>query len=97
MPSELAFAMSRPDTLGADVYHNRRYSITIGDPLSVATAPELLEPQQCAIIKHMVDISRLIRTICMNVYMLDLTLERTITVATKIEQDIELWVKNLPP
>jgi hypothetical protein len=45
----------------------------------------------------MVDISRLIRTICVNIYMLNLTLEKTIAVAAQIEQDIERWVETLPP
>ncbi|OGE47467.1 hypothetical protein PENARI_c043G10213 [Penicillium arizonense] len=96
-PLELAFSMGRPDTLGADVYHNRRYPITTGDPFNDGRASELLEPPQCAIIKHMVDISRLIRTICVNIYMLNLTLEKTTAVAAQIEQNIERWVETLPP
>lgn len=88
--------MGRPDTLGADVYHNRRYPKTTGDPLMVGTARELLEPPQCAIIEHMVNISRLIRAICVNVYMLNLPLEKMIVVAGQIEQDIERWVDTLP-
>ncbi|KAL6230897.1 fungal-specific transcription factor domain-containing protein [Aspergillus navahoensis] len=94
---ELAFSMGRPDTLGADVYHNRQYPITTGDPSDVGTALDLREPPHCAIIKHMVDISMLMRAICINIYMLNLTLEKTIHVAAQIEQDIERWVENLPP
>ncbi|KAE8326305.1 fungal-specific transcription factor domain-containing protein [Aspergillus sergii] len=97
LETELAFSIGRPDTLGADIYHNRRYPITTGDALNDGRAPELLEPPQCAIIKHMVDISRLIRTICVNIYMSNLTLEKTIAVAAQIQQRIERWVETLPP
>ncbi|KAL3478705.1 hypothetical protein BJX99DRAFT_223605 [Aspergillus californicus] len=97
LETELAFSIGRPDTLGADVYHNRRYPMSTGDPLSMGTVPELLEPPECAMIRYMVDFSRIVRAICLDIYMSSLTLDRAITVAGQIEQDIERWVAYLPP
>lgn len=93
---ELAFSIGRPDALGADIYHNRRFPIVAGDQLSAGTASEFLEPPQCAIIKYMVDFSRITKAIYVNIYLSDLTLERAITVGCQIEQDLERWVDNLP-
>ncbi|KAJ5814626.1 C6 transcription factor [Penicillium riverlandense] len=97
LETEMAFSIGRPDTLGADIYHNRHYPIVAGDPLSVGTAPGLLEPPQSAIIKYMVDFSRITKAICLNIYMSDLTLERAIATGGQIEQDLERWVESLPP
>jgi hypothetical protein len=93
--SEISFSIGRPDSLGADVYHNRRYPVTTADTLG--TESQLLEPPQCAFIKFMVDFSRIIKATYLKLYTLDLTLEMTITVSGRIEQDLERWVETLPP
>lgn len=95
--SETAFSIGRPDTLGADLYHNRRYPMVLGDPLAAGTPPELLEPPHCAIIKYMVDLSRITRAICLHIYLSDLSLERAVEIGGQIERDLERWVESLPP
>lgn len=95
--SEMAFSLGRPDTLGPDQYHNRQYPIIVGDHLSVETPSGLLEQPECAIIKYMVDLSRITKSICLDIYLSDSTLERTVILGSRIEQDLECWVESLPP
>ncbi|KAJ6006715.1 hypothetical protein N7451_004659 [Penicillium sp. IBT 35674x] len=97
LETEMAFSLGRPDTLGADRYHNRHYPIIAGDPLSVETPSGLLEQPDCAIIKYMVDLSRITKSICLDIYLSDSTLERALISGCRIEQDLELWVGSLPP
>lgn len=88
--------MGRPDTLGADLFHNRRLPVTetpqSNDPRDV----ELLDHAHCAIIKCMVDLSRITKSICLQIYLPQVTLAAAITLASELEQKIEQWVTNLP-
>lgn len=51
--------MGRPDTLGADLYHNRRFPLTEVALSAGGRDLELLDHAHCAIIKCMVDLSTL--------------------------------------
>jgi hypothetical protein len=90
----MSFSIGRPDSLGADLYHNRRYPITAQD--TSATGLHLLEPPHCAFIKYMVHFSRIMKAVCLSLYMVDLTLETAMVVSGQIEQDLERWVEGLP-
>lgn len=56
---EMSFSIGRPDTLGADIYHNRRFPLvrlsTEADVADSANS-EMLEPPYCAIIGRMVNL-----------------------------------------
>ncbi|EEY15972.1 conserved hypothetical protein [Verticillium alfalfae VaMs.102] len=93
---ELSFAMGRPDTLGADLYHTRPYPFIQGSPNADASQPELLEPLHCAIIKSMVDFSRLTRTVCLGIYLSDTPVLSTTALAFQIEKDLDRWIESLP-
>ncbi|KAM6529314.1 hypothetical protein FALCPG4_007453 [Fusarium falciforme] len=93
---EMAFAMGRPDSLGADVYHNRSYPAIKGD-LSYAHRPsELMEPHHCAIIKAMVDFARITKNVILHMYLADSELKQSIERARQLEQDLEHWLEALP-
>lgn len=95
--------MGRPDTLGADLYHNRPFSVTIyswKETTATGTGHELLEPAQVAILEFMVDFSRIIRRIRLELYVpqspatVDLGL--ALQYAASIEQDLDRWLGHLP-
>ena len=92
--------MGRPDTLGADAYHNQRFPTVLGSSGESTSTSEnrSVEPPYCGIIKSMVDFSRIIRSICLGVYLpeIERTLSKTVAVAKKIEEDLENWVDSLP-
>ncbi|KAM0276266.1 hypothetical protein ACHAQH_006941 [Verticillium albo-atrum] len=96
LETELSFAMGRPDTLGADLYHNRPYPLIQGSPGVDTSKPELLEPPHCAIIKSMVDFSRLTRTVCLGVYLSDTPVLSTTALALDIEKGLDRWIEGLP-
>lgn len=88
--------MGRPDSLGADVYHNRSYPAIKGD-LSYAHRPsELMEPHHCAIIKAMVDFARITKNVILHMYLADSELKQSIERARQLEQDLEHWLEALP-
>lgn len=93
LETEMSFAMGRPDTLGADLYHNQRYPL-----ISNIDVGELdyLEPPHCAIIKCMVDFARITRHVCHGIYLTEFNLAVTLETATKIEQTLNDWVVALP-
>ncbi|KAH6683609.1 hypothetical protein F5X68DRAFT_171820 [Plectosphaerella plurivora] len=96
LETEMSFAMGRPDTLGADLFHNRRYPLIRGAPDTDISRPELLDPPHCAIIKCMVDFSRITRSICLSIYLSEDTVSRTVSTVHRIEQDLDRWVEGLP-
>jgi hypothetical protein len=103
LETELSFGMGRPDTLGADVYHNRHFPITIYSRDAVGasgSSPDLHEPPQCAILEFMVSFSRIIRIIRLQLYVPDSPATRDPTVALQhaatIEQELDGWLANLP-
>ncbi|KAM9877728.1 C6 transcription factor [Verticillium dahliae] len=96
LETELSFAMGRPDTLGADLYHTRPYPLIQGSPDADTNQPELLEPPHCAIIKSMVDFSRLTRTVCLGIYLSDSPVLSTTALAFQIEKDLDRWIESLP-
>lgn len=86
--------MGRPDTLGADLYHNRRFPLV--KDVDTENNAELLDSTYCVIIKSMVDFSRIARSICLSIYLPDTTAPRTVALAYQIERDLESWVSSLP-
>lgn len=88
--------MGRPDTLGADLYHNRRFPITEVSPSTEGEDFELLDHPHCAIIKCMVDLSRITKSICLRVYLPQVTLAAAITISSELEGKIEQWIAALP-
>ncbi|KPI39520.1 uncharacterized protein AB675_5082 [Cyphellophora attinorum] len=93
LETETSFAMGRPDTLGADLYHNQRYPLIRGVDLGEA---DRLEPPHCAIIKSMVDFSRITRQVCFGVYLTEFNLARTLDTAIQMEQSLNNWISALP-
>ncbi|KAK8024710.1 polyketide synthase [Apiospora arundinis] len=94
---EMASSVGRPDTLGADIYHNRGLPLVTSetnDSLPVITS--LLEPPHCAIISCMVDLSRITRTICQKLYISNTTDFDTVALATQIDKDLDNWLESLP-
>lgn len=95
---EMSFAMGRPDTLGSDLYHNRRLPVTY-ETQDSSTLPQqqaLMEPPHCAIIKYMVDFSRITRALCLGIYLSDLSLPELLARANQLEQDLNRWVDSVP-
>lgn len=88
--------MGRPDTLGVDLYHNRQYPQIHTEVASVEQNPDMIEHPHCAIIKGMVDFSRITRTVCLRFYLSDSPIQRNLTLAHQIELDLDNWLDNLP-
>lgn len=103
-PREISFAMGRPDTLGADPYHNRRFPLVRGEDDShhahhqhtSAEPPDLLDPPFCAIIEAMVHFSRITRKVCLGIYLQDAPTPGTVALANQIERELDAWVDSLP-
>ncbi|KAK9776256.1 putative Fungal-specific transcription factor domain-containing protein [Seiridium cardinale] len=95
LETEMSFAMGRPDTLGADLYHNRSFPL-IGNETSGSSPDDRFDPPQCAIIKSMVDLSRITRSICLDIYLPETITPRTVALAYRLEQDLDKWVEGLP-
>ncbi|KAH0433878.1 hypothetical protein CcaCcLH18_05630 [Colletotrichum camelliae] len=96
LETEMSFSMGRPDTLGADLYHNRQFPIIGETENEYSSSSDLVDPPSCAIIKSMVDYSRVIRSICLGIYLPETTVPRTVTLAHQIDQDLQKWVESLP-
>lgn len=103
LETELSFGMGRPDTLGADLYHNRPFPVTTYSykgTTATGTGHELLESAQVAILEFMVDFSRIIRRIRLGLYVpqspatVDLGL--ALQCVASIEQDLDRWLGHLP-
>lgn len=89
--------MGRPSSLGSDEYHNRDFPYT--DAAELPTTPhraELLDPPHCAIIRSMVDFSRITRHVCIKVYLTQNSLTRTVELAQQLDQVLDEWLASLP-
>jgi hypothetical protein len=89
--------MGRPDTLGVDQYHNRQFPQIQYDASDDTQSPDMAEPRECAIIKCMVDFSRITRTVCLGIYLSPSPPQRNLSLACLIEHDLDNWLDNLPP
>lgn len=95
MSSHTSFALGRPDTLGADAYHNRRFPGTdqldaIKNGIGSPDSPEL------AIVPALVDHSRITRRICPEVYMSKAGLHEKLHQAKSISAELDGWIDSLP-
>lgn len=88
--------MGRPDTLGVDLYHNRQYPRIEDENANSVENRDMFESPQCAIIKCMVDFSRITRTVCLGIYLSASPPQRNVSLAFRIEQDLDSWFDNLP-
>lgn len=88
--------MGRPSSLGTDDYHNRDFPFTEVSELPSPSDVHLLEPPHCAIIKHMVHFSRITRHLCIEIYLKQHTLPRTVEVAQQIDHILDEWLGGLP-
>ncbi len=91
--------MGRPDTLGADPFHNRRFPLIRGDgaaDLTDAELPDSFDAPYCVIIKPMVDLSRITRKLCLGIYLQDNTTTKAVALAFQIEREMEEWLDSLP-
>ncbi|KAJ4304480.1 hypothetical protein N0V90_000006 [Kalmusia sp. IMI 367209] len=93
---EISFSIGRPDTLGADIYHNRRLPLIKNDTVTEHDS-EMLEPPHCAIIGCAVDLARITRTICQKIYLPNPSIIDMITLTNQIERELDDWVGSLPP
>ncbi|WYZ46655.1 hypothetical protein EsH8_IX_000880 [Colletotrichum jinshuiense] len=96
LETEMSFSMGRPDTLGADLYHNRQFPVIGEADTEYSGSLELVDPPSCAIIKCMVDYSKIIRSICLGIYLPETTVPRTVQLAHQIDQDLQRWAESLP-
>jgi hypothetical protein len=91
--------MGRPDTLGADLYHTRRFPIVRIPKTANPTSPEIsdgFDPPYCAIIRPMVDFSKITRKVCHGIYLQDNSTARTVDLANRIEHELDEWVDSIP-
>jgi hypothetical protein len=88
--------MGRPDTLGADLYHNRQFPPIKGEDSGNLKPQDELDPPHCAIIKHMVDFSRIVKSIGTGIYLPETSIQVKVTLAHQIEKDLVQWVDSLP-
>ncbi|POS73531.1 hypothetical protein DHEL01_v208074 [Diaporthe helianthi] len=95
LEEELSFAMGRPSGLGAEEYHNRAFPLTEFTPGFDPSSP-LLDPSHCAIIEHMVHFSRLIRQVCIDIYLPQNSAATTVELAQHLDQRFDSWVARLP-
>ena len=56
----------------------------------------MLEPSYCAIIGCAVDLARITRTICQEIYLSNPSIADMITLTNQIEKDLDAWVESLP-
>ncbi|KAJ3540815.1 hypothetical protein NM208_g4888 [Fusarium decemcellulare] len=96
LETEMSFAMGRPDTLGADLYHNRQFPRIKSDQAEDGMSSELSEHPLCAIIEHMVHFSKITRSICLSIYLPETTAPMMVALAGQIERDLEAWAQKLP-
>ncbi|PKS06012.1 hypothetical protein jhhlp_007846 [Lomentospora prolificans] len=96
LETEMAFAMGRPDTLGADLYHTRNFPQVQHIDTPMSTPSSTLDPPNCTIIQPMVDFSRITRSICHNIYLADTPLPKSVALAQQTETELEAWVDALP-
>ncbi|KAH6856158.1 fungal-specific transcription factor domain-containing protein [Chaetomium sp. MPI-CAGE-AT-0009] len=99
LETEISFAMGRPDTLGADSYHNQHFPFVPSLESASPTTPgssDNFDPPYCAIIKPMVDFSRITRKVCHGIYLRNNTTPKTVGLADQIEQELDEWVNSLP-
>ncbi|KAK4119489.1 hypothetical protein N657DRAFT_581552 [Parathielavia appendiculata] len=100
LETEISFAMGRPDTLGADSYHNRRFPRVRDSEIANTPDTESLDlgdPPYCGIIEPMVEFARITKRVCLAIYLQDNTTPRTIAVANQIERELDEWVERVPP
>lgn len=95
LEEELSFAMGRPSGLGSEEYHNRSFPLTEFTPGFDPVSP-LLDPPHCAIIEHMVHFSRLIRQVCIDIYLPQNSAARTVELAQHLDQRFDGWLAHLP-
>lgn len=87
--------MGRPSGLGSEEYHNRGFPLTEFTP-GADPASHLLDPPHCAIIEHMVHFSRLIRQVCIDIYLPQNSAARTVELAQHLDQRFDGWLSRLP-
>ncbi|KAJ4348200.1 uncharacterized protein N0V89_009572 [Didymosphaeria variabile] len=97
LETEISFSIGRPDTLGADIYHNRKIPVVGMETVADHVNPEMLEPPHCAIIGCMVDLSRITRTICQKIYLSNPSMSDMIALTNNIETELDDWIDRLPP
>lgn len=93
---EISFSLGRPDTLGADIYHNRSLPLVGLDTETGHRNPEMTEQPHCAIINYAVDLARITRTICQKIYLSNPSITDMITLTNQIERELEVWIESLP-
>lgn len=95
--SEISFSIGRPDTLGADAYHNRQLPIVRGcSSVQLPQQNVMLEPPHCAIIGCMVEFSRITKSVCQKVYLSDQSVSQLMDMIAQIEECLEQWLQRLP-
>jgi hypothetical protein len=87
--------MGRPSGLGPEQYHNRAFPVTEFTPGFDPNSP-FLDPPHCAIVEHMVHFSRLIRQVCIDIYLPQNSASRTVELAQHLDQRFDNWLANLP-
>lgn len=95
LETEMSFAMGRPDTLGADHYHNRRFPQIRFDNAQSEDEPNMCEGPHCAIIESMVDFSRITKSVCLEIYQSLSPVHRYVYLAD-LEQHLDRWLDELP-
>lgn len=79
---EMSFSLGRPDSLGADFYHN------------CALPP--VENNETAVITPMVDLARIIRKVAGCVYQKEITIDQRMDLASQLAAELDSWTTGLP-
>lgn len=97
MNSEIAFSIGRPDTLGADAYHNRKLPLVEAVVNNGNGQHNVMgEPPHCAIISCMVSFSKITKRVCQDVFLSDETVSHAMRTIAVIEEALDRWLQELP-
>lgn len=107
LESEMSICMRRPTALGPDIFHNRPFQKADANGTSPETARFHDDPRR-AIIRTQVAYARLLRRVCMELYMAvgqaahttssdnKPSLQVSLLTAASIEQDADKWLGRIP-
>lgn len=79
---ETSFALGRPDSLGADAYHNQLMP--------------LLDETETAIITAMVQFAKIIKEVSISIYLSENSIQGKAEKASQLENKMDSWLQNLP-
>ncbi|KAK5302100.1 hypothetical protein LTR80_002966 [Exophiala xenobiotica] len=86
---QTSFALGRPDSLGPDQYHTQCLPTTISG--EAVSSPHVLQIVPC-----MVDLSRIMRKVALDLYTVPCEMEQKLHRANALDADLEYWLEQVP-